>query len=454
MRRPLLVGLAGSLGIALVVAACSDDDGGGPAAPDPSTVPEVAVTRPVGNPPVEGVVELVPRAMGPGESPWRFEIDLDGDGAADASGDVTGVTSVPFSFEAPGLHPVQVVFTRGTERVEVERAVNVLDPDRIEVLGTVQLDGGPVLEGIAVDRSGTRVFVSRSLERVLVKLEAATLTVQDTLRVSRATDTLEGLGVAPDEELIYIIDKSRGLALVELEPFEEVAFFSSPLEAGQFYVRALLGRRAYTGGEGNLRLIDAETGSVIRELSSDVQARLDHFAVSPSGDRVAAVRVEVVEANRLLRWSLVLTDGQLSEIGRSEAFDLGFQHVAWSPTGDRIYVRYSTAEGQRCGILVIDPEALEIVKNVPLSVDGDCSGDGVANPVASTPDGRFLVFPSISGAFVFDTAVDRPIVRTPISAGGGVYNFCCNVAASPVEDVFYIASFHGDVTTLRLLRTD
>jgi len=436
------------LGVALVVAGCSDDDGSGPVAPEPSTVPEVVVTRPVGNPPVEGAVELAPRGMESGESPWRFEVDLDGDGEADASGEVTALRSVPFSFEAPGLHPVRVVFTRGTERAEVERSVNVLDPDRIEVLGTVQLEGAPLIEGIALDRSGTRLFVSRSFERLLVELDAMTLTVLDTLHVPEVTNTLEGLAVAPDEELLYVVSKFpfASLWLIDLDRFETEAFFKD-LSTGEYYVEALPGRRVYTSGSEDLGLIDARDGTVVAELELAVSEEANHFAISPSGDRI----VVILDNNTgpPFHWSVVLVDMELNEIRRSERVDVFLEHVAWSPNRDRIYVRYVDEPlGDRCGVFVLDPMTLEVLKNVPLSVDqGNCSAASVAvaNPVDATPDGRFLLLPSAAGTFVFDTLVDRPIASFPI---------CCNVAASPSEDVFYVVTFDGDVTRLRFLRGD
>jgi len=450
------MGLACSLGVVLFVAGCSDDDGGGPVAPDPSTVPEVVVTRPVGNPPVEGVVELVPRVMEPGASPWRFEVDLDGDGEADASGEVRGLMSVPFSFEAPGLHPVRVVLTRGGERAEVERSVNVLDPDRIEVLGTVQLEGAPLIEGIAVDRSGTHVYVARSIETTLVRLDPATLVAQNTISPPGPTNTLEGLAVAPDEELLYVVSKgpSPDLWLVDLDRSETEAFFPG-LSSGQFYVEALPGRRVYTSGEGGLALADADRGEVVSELGLRLGIRAWHFAVSPSGDRIATILLGFGDPGS----GLAVTDANLNEIRRTEPIGRFFEDVAWSPVGDRIYVRYEDRlRGERCGILVFDAAMLEVTRDVPLGADAGCSARefsrGVANPVASTPDGRFLVLPAPEGAFVFDTAEDRPVARTPASAGGGTFNFCCDVAAGPDEDVFYVAGTDGWVTKFRFLRGD
>jgi len=315
----------------------------------------------------------------------------------------------------------------------------------------------PLLEGIAVDRSGSRLFVSRSFEQVLVELDASTLTVVDTLHVPQVTNTLEGLAIAPDEELLYVVSKFLDLWLVDIEAFETVAFLEG-LASGQYYLEALSGRRVYSSGNGHLTLIDGRNGTVIAQLEPAGGGETNHFAISTSGDRIAVI----LQKSSPFRWQLALTDVQLNEIGQTDETDLFFEHVAWSPSGDRIYVRYGGNDrpggrgSNRCGILSLDPMSLDVIEDVPLAIDGGCmaleSGRGVANPVASTPDGRFLVFPAPAGAYVFDTVVDRPVARTPSSTVGRTSNFCCDVAASPDDDVFYVAGTDGWVTKFRFIR--
>lgn len=429
---------------------------------DPRTVPEVVVSRPIGNPPVEGTVELVPRAAEIAGPSWTFQVDLGNDGSIEETGVLEATVSVPFSFESPGLHRILVVFVRPGERTMVVRRVNVLDPDRIEVLARVRLEGRPLLEGVAVDRTGSTLYVAKSFRQTVLKMDPVSLAVLDTLQVPEATNTLEGLAIAPDEALLYVVTKFLDLWLIDLEDFATTAFLDR-LASGMYYLEARPGRRVYSSGNGELALLDIDASTIVRELRTQPTMTAEHFAVSPSGNRIAAIVLGPGEIEGgIARSSLVVTDPELAEISRTEPRDLVFEHVAWSPGGDRIYLRYArdvpgevAFQSNVCGIFVLDAASLEFVKDIPLGVEGECSafdrGRGVANPVASSPDGRFVVFPSPSGAFVFDTQVDRPVARTP---GSGAFRgaFCCDVAASPNDDVFYVVGSEGQVTAFEVLR--
>jgi len=131
--------------------------------------------------------------------------------------------------------------------------------------------------------------------------------------------------------------------------------------------------------------------------------------------------------------------------------------TAWSPSGDRLYVRYlssgdlSTLADNVCGILVVASGAGTILDDIELgSGCGSPAAIGAANPVASTPDGRFAVFPTRVGIFLFDTVMGLPVAR--VQGPDDLPDECCDVAASPNEDVFYVATRSGHVVKLRFRR--
>lgn len=423
---------------------------------DPRALPEVVVTRPVGNPPVEGTVEIAPRP-GARRGTWDFEVDLGDDGSVEGSGTLEAAAHVPFSFTTPGLHPIVVVLTRPGRRARVERSVNVLDPGRVEVVATARVEppagsAGPfAFEGIAVERAGDAVYAGAA--GTVFRLDAATLAAVDALVAPGAAGELRGFAVAPDEPLLHVVTATAGVWLVDLDRFETAELFEGLVTGGR-YVEALPGRRLYVGGEGALALLDVARGNVLGELTTGAEERVEHFAHSPSGERVAAIVLDTSGGG--FRRRVVVADAGLVELARTGLTDRLLEHVAWSPTGERIYVRYGEdrvrepgTELERCGVLVLEAAALEVVEDAVLGVEGRCStrdrSGGRANPVASTPDGRFLVLPSPGGAFVFDTGLDRPVART-----GGEH--CCDVAAAPDGDVFYVTGAGGSVAKLRIVR--
>jgi len=454
MRGLRMPGLARCTGLILIVAACSDDDGGpGPTGP-PSPAPAVEASRIFADAPLEGELTFGVENTG---SPWRFEVDLEADGTIDATGEATVAATVPYRFEAPGVHPITVTFERDGERVVRDRPVVVNDPDRIEITGHVVLDPEGLAfdhEGITLDRTGDVLFVSQSFDRTILFLDPVTLAVRDSIDLSFPLlgNTLEGLGTAPDEDLLYVVAKSFQLGVVDFSGPEARLFRVHDVPA-IYFVHPLPGRQAYVAGEGDepgIVLVDAETGEFLAAGEGFGPFESGPFAVSPDGSRIAVSTFASETAEKLF-----ITDASLVEQSRI-LLDPGLAvtGVAWSPAGDRIYVQYRVgAIGSLCGLVVLDTDTGNVLDDIELG--SDCrsfvAAPGVANPVAATPDGRFVAFPTLLGTFIFDTDLDLPVARTPARAPNGDF-VCCNVAASPNEDVFYTVSINGTVSKIRFQR--
>ncbi len=249
--------IAGTLsraGPLLMMLGCSD--GGGPTPPVPGELspPRVSATLGFGDAPVTGEVVLDPGVVPQGVAPWRYAIDLDGDGATDARGEAGTRTAVGYAFVAPGPHPIGIVLTRGVEAQSVEEVVVVNDPGKIEVLGSVELPTidpmRDVFIGIAVDRSGQNLFVGglRQTDLPVYTLDTSALVVSDSVKLDMLRSNPEGLSAAPDEDRLYVAGRDFDFTVLSTPGLEVSRYFERVV--GQFAVLALPNRRAYVGGIG------------------------------------------------------------------------------------------------------------------------------------------------------------------------------------------------------------
>jgi len=459
-RRSLASTLWWVLGSLALGIACSDDDGGaGPTGP-PGPAPAVEATRIFDDAPLEGELTFVSSGASDGTgTPWRFEVDLGADGTVDASGEALAGATVPYRFESPGVHPIRITLEQGGERVVRERPVVVNDPSRIEVLGTSRIFDD-ILEGVTLDRTGSLLFVTR-FDGSIAVLDPITLSVLNEFGLSGRSGsvlsgTLEGLGAAPDEDLLYVATKSFQLGVAELAGTEvtDVLVHSVPT---RYFVHPLPGRQAYVSGEGlnpGIVLIDAETGEFLAEETALLGNDSGHFALSRDGSRLAVIDLLPGPEDH----AILLTDAALVEQARVEVpRERAPMAVAWSPSGDKLIARYfdsrdpSVSTDGACGILVVDPAVGAILDEIELgSICGSGNEIGVANPIASTPDGRLAVLPTRAGVFLLDLVVGLPVAR--VQAPGDLPDECCDVAGSPNEDVFYVATRSGHVVRLRIHR--
>ncbi|MGH7558121.1 MAG: YncE family protein [Gemmatimonadota bacterium] len=467
---------AGGLLLSLLIGGCSDATGP-PTDPGALAAPRVYATLGFGDAPVTGEVildPLPPSSSVGAQAPWQYEVDLDGDGDPDASGDVSERVAVPYRFEDIGPHRIEILLERGQERESREEFVVVNDPAVIEVLGSAELPSQSTdafFVGIAIDRKGEQLFVGvqRPSDPPVYALDAASLAVTDSLNLEDFGPTAAwGLSAAPDEDLLYVADRGFDLAVLStVGGLELLRRFGTTI--GSFGVEAFPGRRALVGGRGSgLALIDTETGAVLREFRIPLDAGIRNFAVSPDRSRIALplLRTEgpsdllLLDAQNLVPiWSTDLALSDPPEPLPPEAFTVN-DAVSFSADGERIYVIRLTLGVQHEGrrhFLVLNAADGRLVRRMIIDRDSGartCAApllcNSGPNAAAISADGRFVAFSgvSIKGLFV-DRGLDLPLYRTPLLSN----IHCCGVAASPIADeFFFVSELDARVTKVRLRR--
>jgi DNA-binding beta-propeller fold protein YncE len=183
------------------------------------------------------------------------------------------------------------------------------------------------------------------------------------------------------------------------------------------------------------QLLDAVTDSVLAVLHDSTGILLArHFAISPDGQRVAAALPFQGSLNGLAVADLAT----LTAERRYEFAGLFPEYVAYSPDNRILYVLASDH------LLVVDADSGEVLQDYNLGPDG-CMFLCVANPAATSRDGRWVVFAQEARAIFIDTNLHVPFIAGPLGSG---------VAASPVRDEFYFVDGAGVVTRVGPPETD
>jgi hypothetical protein len=409
----------------LLSAACSDTTGSLP--PPPETAPTVDLSVGFGDPPVTGVVEV--RRQDPSD-PWSFSVDLDANGSVDAAGQVGNGADVPFEFTTPGIHRVRVELSLGGQRFQTERLVIVNDLAASEVVRTVAIpprdEPEPSLEGIAIGQgsTGLELYVAMAFAKRVFRLDPVTLEVQAEISLaSENLNTLEGMDLDPAGEALYVVSKSHRLITLTAPDLTVESIL--PVDGAAFTVHAMSLGVALTGGEGSISIVDTREGTI---LNSRLILGAVNFAVA-SDETALALILRPDDGPRFIRFLRV---PEFTDIGTT-VLPLGFEPsvLSFEPSGELLYVLGGTSESAQ--FIAIDAASLQIVFEQPLEGPPGAFRLTIANAHATSLDGRFVVFPSLHGAYVVDTSVDLPLLRIPLG--------CCNVAASPTTNEFYFANF-------------
>lgn len=419
-----------------VAGACSD--GTGPIPPPPGTAPTVDTSVGFGDPPVSGTVTIRRQDL---TEAWSFSVDLDSDGDAEASGEVRQGADVPFEFSTPGIHRIRVELSLAGDRFQTERLVIVNDPEASEVVRTVSIPADDEiqrsLEGITIGEgsTGLELYTAMSLAKRVFRLDPVTLEVRAEISlVSENVFTLEGMDLDPTGDFLYVVAKNQ--ALISLATPDLTLAQILGVAGVAFTVHALSPGMVLAGGEGAVSLVDVKDGTILnsRQLQGAV-----NFAVSSDGNMLA-----LIQRPSFIRFLRV---PGLSDLGMTE-LPTGFQAfvVAFEPSGEKLYVLGNEpVVSGRVRFITIHTATAQIVTDQPLEECGLCLSFTIANPYATSFDGRFVVFPTGLGAYLVDTSLDLPLFRTGFSG-------CCNVASSPTTNEFYFANLDGAVSIVKLRR--
>jgi DNA-binding beta-propeller fold protein YncE len=280
-------------------------------------------------------------------------------------------------------------------------------------------------EGIAVDETGASVYVGSFVRGTLVRLDAGDLQI---LGSTILPVGLEGLSVAPGNQTLVGTHRDGGLSVVAI-PALTSSFRADA--SGGFFALSIGSDRALTSGGQPLALVDTESGISLAEFIPPGGSSMWHLAVSPDGSRIAVLRNEDVGRE------LLFFTPELEDLG---GFDLSTYAsviaVAYHPSGAKLYVTTRDAAGGE-HFLVIDIAAASV--NARFFGPNGCQVFCVANPVATSREGRWVVFAEETGAHFVETASDEVIRAGNDFFGSGV-------AASPTENAFFFLRSDGLVT--------
>jgi hypothetical protein len=202
-----------------------------------------------------------------------------------------------------------------------------------------------------------------------------------------------------------------------------------------YFVLALEPYEVLAGGDGRLSIYDAATDSVLAVLHDSLETLpAGHFALLSDGQRVAATLPYQGRLNGLVIADLAtLTAQRLYEFG-----GLFPKYVAQSSDGGILYVM---ASGH---LLIVDAHSGAVLQDHNLGTDG-CFVLCVANPVATSHDGRWVVFAQEERVVFVDTSLHVPFIAGPLGSG---------VVASPVREEFTFVDGDGVVTRVGPPRID
>lgn len=439
----------------VTVVSCSDDDeGGGPVGPPTveGSSPSVLATVSLSDAPVEGEFVLTPPAERVEGAVWDFAVDLDGDGAFDdAEGQVDVEQRVPYRFTEVGLHRIAVRFERGgTERTE-ERIVAVNDPEAFVIERRFQFNPDSARpEGIAVTKDNAHLFVGGGFVRKVFRLRTDDLSVVDSVSLrGLPTNTLEGLALSPSETRLFVINKFGTITTLSV-PGLQILDQLADNTGVDFFIEAQDDRHVIvSGGQRDLVIrVDVVAGVAA------AQREIDHawdIELSPMEDEIA-----VVTRNFGGRSEIQLLDAMTLEnqwTARSSR-PLALTSVAFHPSGERVYA--FGLDDEAYWLIVLRTTDGAILGEIRIEPRGDNQVSGVANPTATTHDGRFVIFPTDLGAYFVDTSLDVPRFRLTGRTVGTppprlVDVGCCNVATPENTNAIYFVNF-GEVFKVQLTK--
>lgn len=404
---------------------------GGPSGPASIEGPAPVVTLAVQQRtiPFIGSLQLVPQSVA---APWSYTVDIDGNEEIEHAGLVNRPITIDLRFDTPRVYRIRVVLTGQGGQVVIERAVLAIDPDfdpGVPVIAQGLVEA-PVeehyFEGITLDPAGRSVYVATYTGGELFRLDASTLATLDSAQLRHG---VEGLAVSPGSEVLFAVHKILGVSVLDV-PSLVIEEDAGNYDVGAFFVHALDSRQVLVGGRNGLALYDAVARTVLSRLhdSAPIHGPF-HFAVHPSGFRVAAAS----PGGSSIALAEIPT---LAVAGSIDTPGLRPRYVAFNPREDILYALATHVDTFDHHFLVVDIASGTVLTDVNLG-RRHCFNLCVANPVATSRNGEWIVFASYSETFFVNTSTHELFIAGMLGSG---------VAASPIRDEFYFVDSQGVVT--------
>lgn len=410
--------------------------GGELPAPTPIARPDslVRVTRSFGDSPVEGFVVVEPRDSG------EWAVDLDGDGAPEATGALEDGAEVPYRYTNVGVHEIRVRLRDGGVEREIALRVVVNDPTATVVEEVVpDLTFG----GVTVTPDGHEVWTGVFSEPEVVRFSASDLAVRE--RISIVTSEVpvsESWTSTPNGSRVLFATRSATLYIFDRQDprNDQKAIQIDPGFQHTHFVQALTADEILVGSHEGIALLDVDTCEFDRFVEMELD-QAGHFTVDGNSSTVAVLEKPAHES-----WGVVLLDlPGLEVLRRLSIQDTGIPiAVVFGPDEETLFIAVEGFGERPDELFVMHPRSGEIEAVHALPMNPGTVALGVGNPATLSHDGRFAVFPSAFGAYFIDTARRIPLYRAEPTS-------CCMVAASPLENLFFFSGA-GRLSRVRLTR--
>jgi hypothetical protein len=397
-------------------------DGSEPAGPAPSPLPDNLVSinssLDFADATLEGWLEI--RAA-EGATGIEYAVDLDEDGRPDELGALGLGVGMPYRFNDPGFHTIDVTLRQAGREAHLKRRLAVNDPDAVPDLvpvveGNIQLGS----DGIALSSDGRRLYTTDAFQGFLraTNLDTGSELWSIDLRNTDTNPSIHG----PSRSGLVVSDDGSTLYVGLGDYLGAIDLTIEPPRMDSLPVGDVLHPRLELGPEGTIFAGPWEGILRIDPESVTVLARRDiangsTFAVSPTRDQVALADfdggVELLDGRTLtLLWRQELT-GETPLV------------AAFSPDGTAVYVL--TWEYK---LWTLRAEDGSVRAAHVVGVDdriSDYHGVGHGHPTAISKNGRYVVLATELGAYFIDPTLDLPrfrAAREPVTSGIGG---CCNV---------------------------
>lgn len=402
-------------------------NGGELPAPTPVARPDslVRVTRSFGDSPVEGFVVMEPRDSG------EWAVDLDGDGAPEGAGALEDGAEVPYRYTSVGVHEIRVRLRDGGDEQGVELPVVVNDPSATVVEEVFQ---GNMMGGVTVTTDGHEVWTGARGVPEVIRFAASNFEIRDRIPILAPKFNLaEGWASTPDGSRVLYVTKNAALHILDRQDprDDQRAIQIKDGFTHAFFVQPLTANEILIGSEEGIALLDIDACEFERFVKIHPAW---HFSVDSDASTVA-----VLDDLDRETWGVVVL--ALPGLDVLRRFSIPVQNpvqgtrdpgaIVFGPDDETLFITVDGAGEIPDELYVMDSRSGEIsaVHALPVAPTGVFGRSG--NPATLSRDGRFAVFPTGLGAYFVETDRGIPLYRTELVT-------CCEVAASPIENVFFI----------------